>query len=164
MYNLTDWANFSQISTAMFAGVALVFGVWQIRQNRLQQLESLARDNYQEFMRTCIAYPEFVAPMNEAADVSKGTFDGDIKKFAQYEWFVTSALNALEAIYCTVGAQLDWQCAIQSILDEHVPYLLSSRFAPEGKTYDPAFLNFVQSYLVGKARVQSGSIAYMAAE
>jgi len=162
---LADLANLAAIAMALAAFVALAFGVWQTRQYRRQQLESVARDRYQAFLELCVQYPEFAQPLDGAVDPVAATFDGDQKKFIQYGWFIWSCLNALEVLYFVLGHQKSWRNTINSILRCHVVYLSSSHILEGVDTFEPEFYALIKEWLPTSDKLHVTTIiSSMAAE
>ena len=145
--SLGDWASLATVVTGFSAVLAVAFALWQTRQFRWNQLETLARDQYQHFLELCVSYPQFASPESNV-DVAALTFVGDHDKFVQYEWFFTAGCNSLEAIYAAVGMQKHWRQTIVSILEEHKEYVLSQRYVEiQRPTGDPEFEGFVDAVL-----------------
>lgn len=146
-----DWQNASNIATvatAIAAVVGFAFAIWQTQTFRRHQLETLARDHYQAFLQLCVEYPEYATPRTEALNMTALTFDGDRRRFDQYEWFLTAGANAMEAIYTNVGSNDAWQKTVLSILGDHMDYLRSDRYRKLIRpTADPGFVKFIEAGL-----------------
>jgi hypothetical protein len=147
--NLSAGADIATMLTAVCALLAIVFAIWQTRQFRAHQLEALARDQYQRFLELCIQYPEYADPPPGVVDMEKLTFSRNAKRFVQYEWFLTSGMNALEAVYAAVGRQKPWRETIKSVLEAHAPYLSSMRYdAYFRPTTNPVYQRFLDDTVV----------------
>lgn len=150
--NLSAGADVATMLTAVCALLAIGFAIWQTRQFRAHQLEALAREQYQRFLELCIQYPDYADPPSGVVDMDKLTFSRNAKKFIQYEWFLTSGMNALEAVYAAVGSQKPWRETIKSVLEAHAPYLSSERYDSYFRpTTHPAYQGFLDSVVVRRA-------------
>lgn len=144
--SLSAGADVATMLTAVCALLAIIFAIWQTRQFRAHQLEALARDQYQRFLELCIQYPEYADPPSGVVNMDKLTFSRNGKKFIQYEWFLTSGMNALEAVHAAVGSQKSWQETIESVLEAHLPYLTSNRYDEFFRpTTNTAYQEFIDS-------------------
>ncbi|MCC6787004.1 MAG: hypothetical protein IT547_04130 [Hyphomonadaceae bacterium] len=141
-------AYVANVAMALVAIVGVAFAVWQTREFRNHQLETLARDQYQRFLELCIEHPEFAQPPNDQLDCNARTIDGSAIAFVQYEWFVSAGVNALEAIYLAVGHQPGWRETIKSVLEDHAPFLMSRRYDETIRfTGDARFQTFLDSWV-----------------
>ncbi|HXC54630.1 MAG TPA: hypothetical protein VNU97_05000 [Rhizomicrobium sp.] len=126
---LGDIGNIGTAIAGAAASLALGFAFWQTREFRRHQLETTARDHYHRFLEICIQYPEYAQPLLEPAlDVENRTYDGDERLFAQYEWYLSCELNALEAIYEAVGEQQSWRHNIIGMFKDHATYMRTERY------------------------------------
>ena len=149
---LLDGAYIATIIMGIAATLALVFAYFQTtafqsqaKQLHRQQLEALARDHYQNLLHLCVQYPEYTISqlIEPALNIEKMKFDGDAKRFAQYEWVFVATSNALESIFNTVSAK-HWQETIVSILKEHRTYLRSARYDEIiRETCTPSYQTFI---------------------
>jgi hypothetical protein len=142
--NLSDWANLATITTAVAAVFAITFAFWQTRQFRNHQLETMALDQYQNFLALCVKYPEFAPPPDGSLDIKALTYNGSVKSFIQYEWFFTVGENALESIFLSVGERGVWKQTISNVLTEHAEYIKSERYTHIYRpTVEPEFQAFI---------------------
>lgn len=145
---IAQLSSVANILMGLAAIIGLIFAVWQTRQFRNHQLETLARDQYQRFLELCIQFPQYAQPPVEVMDCEAMTIDGDRQKFVQYEWFLAAGVNALEAIYLAVGQQPGWRETIKSVLEDHAPFLMSKRYDDTVRfTGDPRFQAFLDSWV-----------------
>ena len=144
---LSDFGNFANVVTALTAIVAVSFAGYQTMRYQKQQLETVARSHYQDFLRLSIEYPEFFYPDYSRIDFSAQTFDGDQKKFLQYDAFFWTGMNALESLFYTIGDRASWKATIASVLDFQAKMLASQRVRQFEDTFEPEFREFLQPWL-----------------
>lgn len=150
--SLEDIGNLANLVTAI-AAIAAVLVAWtQIEKSRNQQIEAVARDHYQNFLRLCLEYPEFTMPSEHDIDFDKKTYDGCPLKFRQYDWFFWNGMNALESLLFSIGDRESWQTTIASILDDHKGMLGSELVGGYADTFEPKFRAFLSPWLLSNAR------------
>jgi hypothetical protein len=130
---LTNWAQVAPGLTPLVALVAVVVAWRQLRLNRLNQRETIAKTLYREYLKTAIEKPVFANPDLAKFDYNAATIDDSHEKFESYEWYISYMLHACEEILGIQKSDL-WRHTIRSQLNLHRSYLCG-RFHELGLQY-----------------------------
>lgn len=120
-------AAVAPIIIAVIAGGALWVGVTQLRQNRLNHTESVAKDIYKEYLKVAIQYPSLAYPENKFHKFIKEV--GDVEELNRYAWFVSYALFACDEVLTLSRDRERWALVIKEQLRYHAEYLSWPEFS-----------------------------------
>jgi hypothetical protein len=127
---MESFVPFLPVLPALVGAAALIFARQQLKLNRENQRETIAKTLYREYLKIALERPKFANPGLANIDFRKRTFDGSQETFEQYEWFVSYMLHACEEVL-RISDSDGWKSAIKRQVSYHAEYLNSSAFADE---------------------------------
>ena len=141
-----DPIDFAQALIALAAAViALVAVNRNFRSQRIHDAEAA----WQDYLKLCIANPEFASPMDEdyssKYNYQNETFDGSREKFHKYTWFVSYLLTAVGVMKRAHPSDKFWDEMLTLQVSYHKPYI---RQALENKK----FVELSQSHVLNICR------------
>lgn len=104
----------------------------QLRLNRGNQRETIAKTLYRDYLRLAIDKPRFAYPGLMQVDHDRRTADSSNDAYEAYEWFVSYLLHALEEIL-TIRRSEVWIETVKAQLGYHKPCLSGEYFQTELK-------------------------------
>jgi len=113
----------------------LLWGVWTYRRNARAQIQLQALSTLQHYLDLAVARPD-LASRHEDQPVD-----------APYAWFAAHALVTAQTLWTLVGAQAEWQRAINAIIRQHRPYLRSGAFVCDD--FAPEFVSYLRQRVAG---------------
>ncbi|WAL64448.1 hypothetical protein ORV05_26250 [Amycolatopsis cynarae] len=127
--------QFAFLILALATVASVVFAVYTYRRNGQAQLQLSALGLLQHYLDLAVEHPDLASP-------------GDDRPVdARYAWFAVHALNTAQTLWLLAGQEPDWQRAINAIIRQHRPFLLSGAFA--GDDFNPAFVAFLRRQIPG---------------
>ncbi len=108
----------------------LLWGVWTYRRNARSQIQLQALSTLQHYLDLAVARPDLASR------------HADQPVDPAYAWFAAHALVTAQTLWTLVGAQAEWQRAINAIIRQHRPYLRSGAFVCDD--FAPEFVSYLR--------------------
>jgi hypothetical protein len=137
-----DWMSaIAESATAIFALVALVFAVWQVRVTKRSASQANSVTVWRDYELLAMKHPEFHGICQEQLDFKCLSLNGDRNQFTSYGWYVSFMCWACEAVLETFPKNKDWRESTAAQLSFHRAYLFSEWFETIGRssTFQPEF-------------------------
>jgi hypothetical protein len=135
-------ASLAPIGTFLVAFCALFCAIKQFKLNDQNQKETLAVQNYRDFIKLCIDKPK----------LALGNYPYPTpEENESYAWFVAYMVWCAERILKSEPKDNIWFNNLSYIFSEHAAYFKSSDFSIEEKLYDASVLRLISSIRGGRA-------------
>lgn len=120
--SVAEWVS------AIVAGGALCYAVFQVRDSRQAGRELDARATHREYLSLCMQHPELSSSIMFAKKTNRSDFHGIAEELTpeseSYLWFVSILLNNCEQILESIPEKEGWREILRSQLEYHRPVLL----------------------------------------
>ena len=120
------WLTFLDWFASVSALIALALTLTQLFGNRTYH----AVVHYMSQCDVALANPQFSNPELGKLDLRAKTFDGEVKQFERYEWYVARLVYSLDSAMRQAPFQ-QWGEVARTQLSYHKPYFASDYYAQQ---------------------------------
>jgi hypothetical protein len=111
--------------TALSFVISVCIALYQINKARQTQMETTARNIFNDYLKKAFEYPIFSYPPThlDQFDFTERTFSGSLVEFERYEWFVSILIVAMREILDFLSHDKYWEMTARTQLSYHKNYL-----------------------------------------